>query len=70
MGTAYQTGDAKDSRKLAEFLAKEGQLPLPLLEMVEQSEAAGVPVERRADRAVVGGGVVGGGEGVPPDHGL
>jgi len=34
MGTAYQTCDAKDSRKLAGFLAKEGQLLLPMLDLV------------------------------------
>ena len=40
MGTAYQTCDAKDSRKLAEFLAREGQLLLPMLDLVTRAEAA------------------------------
>ncbi|MFO8015151.1 MAG: hypothetical protein R6X20_17845, partial [Phycisphaerae bacterium] len=40
MGKAYQTCDAKDSRKLAEFLAKEGQVLLPMLDLVTRAEAA------------------------------
>lgn len=40
MGKAYQTCDAKDSRKLAEFLAKEGQMLLPMLDLVTRAEAA------------------------------
>ncbi len=39
MGTAYQVCDAKDSRKLAEFLAQEGQLLLPMLDLVTRAEA-------------------------------
>ena len=40
MGTAYQTCDAKDSRKLAEFLAREGQVLLPMLDLVTRAEVA------------------------------
>jgi transposase-like protein len=40
MGKAYQTCDAKDSRKLAEFLAKEGQVLLPMLDLVTRAEIA------------------------------
>jgi len=40
MGKAYQVCDAKDSRKLAEFLAKEGQLLLPMLDLITRTEAA------------------------------
>ena len=36
----YQIADVKDSRKLAEFLSKEGQLLLPMLELVERAEVA------------------------------
>jgi transposase-like protein len=40
MSTAYQVCDAKDSRKWAEFLAKEGQLLLPMLDLIERAETA------------------------------
>jgi len=40
MGTAYQVRDAKDSRKWAEFLAREGPLLLPMLDPVTRTEAA------------------------------
>jgi len=40
MGKAYQVCDAKDSRKWAEFLAKEGQLLLPMLDLITRTEAA------------------------------
>ena len=40
MGTAYRVCDAKDSRKLAEFLAKEGQVLLPMLDLVTRAEIA------------------------------
>jgi transposase-like protein len=36
----YQIADVKDSRKLAELLSREGQLLLPMLELVEQAEMA------------------------------
>ena len=40
MSTAYQVCDAKDSRKWAAFLAKEGQLLLPMLDLIERAETA------------------------------
>jgi transposase-like protein len=40
VGKAYQAADAKDSRKLAEFLAREGQLLLPMLDLVTRAEVA------------------------------
>src|SRR5262245_55071595 len=36
----YQVIDRTDSRQLAEFLAKEGQLLLPMVELVEQAQIA------------------------------
>jgi len=36
----YQIISQKDSKKLAKFLSKEGQFLLPMLELIEQSEAA------------------------------
>ena len=50
---AYQVAEAKDTEKLAEFLAKEGQFLLPLLEMIEQAEAAVDEVIDVAGRAAV-----------------
>ena len=38
--TDYQIVDQKESRKWAEFLSKEGQLLLPLLELITQAEMA------------------------------
>ena len=40
MKTAYQIAEGRDSRTLAEFLAKEGQLLLPMVELIEQSRLA------------------------------
>lgn len=40
MKQSYQIGDRTDSKALAEFLAKEGQFLLPMLELIEQSEVA------------------------------
>ncbi len=40
MGRCYQIADGKDSRALAEFLAREGQVLRPLLGLLERSEAA------------------------------
>jgi len=40
MKTSYQIADVKDSRRLAEFLSREGQLLLPMLELIEQAEFA------------------------------
>lgn len=53
MSTAYQVCDAKDSRRLAEFLAKEGQLLLPMLDLIERTEAAVDEVIDVAGRAAV-----------------
>ena len=36
----YQILDRKDSRKLAEYLSKDGQLLLPLLELITNTESA------------------------------
>ena len=36
----YQILDRKDSRKLAEYLSKDGQLLLPLLDLITNTEAA------------------------------
>jgi transposase-like protein len=40
MRTSYQIVDKKDSRKLAEYLSQNGQLLLPLLELIEGAEMA------------------------------
>jgi putative transposase len=40
MGQAYQITDHKDSEKLARFLAKEGQLLLPMVDLIEQAHLA------------------------------
>ena len=40
MKRSYQISECGDSRALANFLAKEGQLLLPMLELIEQAEAA------------------------------
>ena len=40
MKAAYQIADRKDSRALAPFLSGEGQLLLPMLELIEQAEMA------------------------------
>ncbi len=37
---SYQIADKKDSRKIAEFLSKDGQLLLPLLELIYNTENA------------------------------
>ena len=38
--TDYQIISKKDSKELAKFMSKEGQLLLPMLQMIEQAEAA------------------------------
>jgi hypothetical protein len=38
--TAYQIADKNDSRKLAEFLCKEGQFLLPMVERITGAERA------------------------------
>ena len=40
MKQAYQVADRQDSRALSEFLSKDGQLLLPLLELLEKAELA------------------------------
>lgn len=40
MKPAYQVADRRDSRRLSEFLSKDGQLLLPLLELIEKAELA------------------------------
>jgi len=40
MRREYQVVDHRDSRKLAEFLSKEGQLLLPMLDLITQAELA------------------------------
>ena len=40
MKRAYQISEKRDSRALSEFLAKDGQLFLPMLELIEQSALA------------------------------
>ncbi len=40
MNRDYQIINKKDSKELAKFLSKEGQLLLPMLELIEQAEAA------------------------------
>ena len=40
MKAAYQIADRKDSRALAQFLSREGQALLPMLELIEQAEMA------------------------------
>jgi len=40
MRQAYQVVDRRDSRTLSEFLSKDGQLLLPLLELIEKAELA------------------------------
>ncbi len=40
MKAEYQIADRKDSRALAQFLSREGQALLPLLELIEQAEMA------------------------------
>ena len=40
MKAAYQIADRKDSRALAQFLSREGQVLLPMLDLIEQAEMA------------------------------
>ena len=40
MSREYQVANHRDSRKLAEFLSKEGQLLLPMLDLITQAEVA------------------------------
>src|SRR5437660_12875186 len=38
--SSYRVADRKDSRALAEFLSQEGQVLLPMVQLIEQSERA------------------------------
>lgn len=49
----YQILDRKDSRKLAEYLSQDGQLLLPLLELISNSEAAVDELIDLAGRATI-----------------
>jgi transposase-like protein len=49
----YQIADRKDSRALAEFLQKEGQLLLPMVELIETAQAAIDEVIDVAGRATI-----------------
>ena len=40
MNGSYQVVGTKDSRELSEFLAKEGQILLPMLDLITQAEMA------------------------------
>ena len=40
MNGSYQVVGPKDSRALSEFLAKEGQILLPMLDLITQAEMA------------------------------
>ena len=40
MKASYQVISRRDSRQLAEFLAKDGQLLLPMLDLITEAEAA------------------------------
>ncbi|NIA08096.1 MAG: hypothetical protein GWP14_10775 [Actinobacteria bacterium] len=49
----YQILDRKDSRKLAEYLSKDGQLLLPLLDLITNTEAAVDELVDLAGRATI-----------------
>jgi len=53
MKASYQVVSGKDSRKLAEFLQKEGQFLLPMLELIERAEMAVDEVIDVAGRAAI-----------------
>jgi hypothetical protein len=40
MKASYQVVSAKDGRQLSEFLAREGQFLLPMLDLITQAEMA------------------------------
>ena len=40
MKQGYQVADRRDSRAMSEFLSKDGQVLLPLLELIEKAELA------------------------------
>ena len=53
MTRAYQVAGRRDSRKLAEFLSKEGQLLLPMLDRITQAEMAVDELIDAAGRATI-----------------
>ena len=53
MKAEYQIADRKDSRALAQFLSREGQALLPMLELIEQAEMAVDELIDVAGRATV-----------------
>ncbi len=55
MKGTYQIADRKDSRALAEFLSGEGQLLLPMLQLIEQAEMAVDELIDVAGRATIEG---------------
>ena len=55
MTRTYQIADRKDSRTLAEFLSRDGQLLLPILELIEQAEMAVDELIDVAGRATIEG---------------
>ena len=53
MKAAYQITDRKDSRALADFLSGEGQVLLPMLDLIEQAEMAVDELIEVAGRATI-----------------
>ncbi len=53
MKAAYQITDRKDSRALADFLSSEGQILLPMLDLIEQAEMAVDELIEVAGRATI-----------------
>ena len=54
MNKDYQIISKKDSKELARFLSKEGQFLVPMLELIEQTEAAVDEVINVVGRVSVG----------------
>ena len=52
MKQAYQMVDRKDSRALAEFLSREGQLLLPMLELLEQADPSRLRTRMAVDELI------------------
>jgi hypothetical protein len=52
MKQAYQIVDRKDSRALAEFLSREGQLLLPMLELLEQADPSRLRTRMAVDELI------------------
>ena len=49
---AYQIVDRKDSRALAEFLSREGQLLQPMLELIEQADPSRLRTRMAVDELI------------------